>query len=267
MNHSKPYNITVSAPLLSFLQESPSDTDYHPYSKYKAYVFLLSAAAGAASHSDDHLRPGQFETSYSELAGIWNWHRSNVRQFLGSLEDLGALTLERQGKTTIITLPISFEGQAAPVRLLDGEERQWLRFVFGMASLDEFVSMFESAVRESEAELAKLSADCEAPIPAELGARLRVLLNHLMLRSTHILPSDPHLDDALRDLFIDDCHSDLQQLFTLLSVGGVSVLCEGLDETSPYRVSESAMGRLQEILRFYAPWLEHPLLASVPERG
>jgi hypothetical protein len=263
MNNTIHYNITISQPLLTFLQETTDDSNR--FNKYEAYVYLLESAAEAVPQSDSHLHRGQFVTSFSELAEVWNWHRGNVRLFLSSLENLGALTLDRQGKSTIITLPLSFEGEANPVRLVDVEERQWLRFLFGMAALDEFLSIFDAAMLQTEEALAEL-ADPEAPLAGEIGSRLRLLLNHLMLRSTNILPSDQRLDTALRELFVDECHSDLQQLLALLSIGGFSVVGNASDEPSPYKVTENAMSRLHEVISYYAPWLEQPLNANAPDR-
>jgi hypothetical protein len=262
MNNSNNYNITISQPLLAFLEEANDDNSR--FNKFEAYVYLLEAAAEAGAATNSNLLPGQFVTSLSELAEAWNWHRGNVRLFLNSLENLGALTMERQSKSTIITLPLSFDGDANPGHLLNEEERQWLRFIFGMAALDEFLDIFSNAIIQSQEVLTEL-VESKGPIAGEVGSRLRVMLNHLMLCNVNIFPSDPNLDEVLRELFVEECHGDLLQFYTLLSIGGFFVVGQAREEDLSFQVSDRAMSRLNEVISYYSPWLKKSVDTGAPD--
>ena len=260
MIQSNSYNVTVDNSLMKFLQET-AGCDGNRFTKFDAYVYLLEAASDPEKSHADNLSKGQFITTFSELAEVWNWHRTNVRLFLTSLEKLKALAMERQGKATVITMPIALETAPKPVRLIDGEEREWLRFIFGMAALDEFLALFDASMTQTEEKLAHY--DDGAPVIGEIGARLRSLLNHLMLRSANILPCDKGLDDALRVLFIQECNSDLQQLLGLLTLGGFSLVGDSVEESVPFQLTENADRLLHEVIRYYSPWLDKAANSNV----
>lgn len=99
MDNTNNYSVSLSRPVLKFLKEStPSDSDRS--AKFDAFVHLLESAAessgnGTTDGSGTILPKGRFMTSFSELAEIWNWHRGNVRMFMQSLVNLGAITMER----------------------------------------------------------------------------------------------------------------------------------------------------------------------------
>lgn len=252
MDNTRPYHITLSRSVLKFLQET-SCTDGSRFSRFDAFLHLLDSAAedvhrtGADKETISTVK-GEFVTSYSELSEIWNWHRSQVRVFIQSLAGFGVLTTGRIRKKLLVTLPLHFDGDKVPVRLMDEEERSWLRFVIGMASLDEFLSLFDSAMTETEAGLTGTDAD-------NVGERIRHLLDHLMLHAANIHPCGQELDSALRSLFVCECGSDLMSLLSLLSFGGLAILRPAEDKASPFHLSEEAGIHLRTVLKHYSAWL------------
>lgn len=252
MDNTRPYHITLSRSMLKFLQET-SCTDGSRFSRFDAFLYLLDSAAQDVrrTEADKETIPtvkGEFATSYSELSEIWNWHRSQVREFIQSLIGLEVLTTGRVRKKLLVTLPLHFDGDKVPVRLMDEEERSWLRFVIGMTSLDEFLSLFDSAMTEAEAGLMGTDAD-------NVGERIRHLFDHLMLHAANIHPCGQELDSALRSLFIDECGSDLMYLLSLLSFGGLDILRTSEDEASPFHLSDEADKHLRTVLKHYSAWL------------
>lgn len=256
MDNTRPYHITLSRALLKFLQED-SCTDDSRFSRYDAFMHLLDAAAEDVHRTEMDKETistakGEFVTSYSELSEIWNWHRSHVREFIQSLAEFGILTTGRIRKKLLVTLPLHFDGDKVPVRLLDEEQRRWYRFIIGMTSLDEFLSLFDSAMTEAEAGLGTESMEAAAD---NVGERIRRLLDHLMLHAVNIHPCGKELDSALRSLFIDECGSDLMSLLSLLSFGGLDILRTSEDEASPFHLSDEADRHLRTVLKHYSAWL------------
>ncbi|MCM1312833.1 MAG: hypothetical protein NC252_08070 [Roseburia sp.] len=256
MDNTRPYHITLSRSLLIFLQED-SCTDDSRFSRYDAFLYLLDSAAEnpRQTEPDRDTVPtvkGEFVTSYSELSEIWNWHRSHVREFIQALAGLDVLTTGRVRKKLLLTLPLHFDGDRVPVRLLDEEQRGWLRFIIGMTSLDEFLSLFDSAMTEAETGLSV--TEVQGAAADNIGRRIRHLLDHLMLHAANIHPCGQELDSALRHLFVDECGSDLMSLLSLLSFGGLDILRTSVDEVSPFHLSEAADEHLRTVLKHYSVW-------------
>lgn len=190
-------------------------------SRYGAFVYLLEHAnrqhaTETAFGQEIHLSAGQLVTSYSELAVAWRWSRDNVRSFFLAMEKTGCVSVERRGKATVVSIPVSMSGTPTLTRLPSREERERLRFIFGTMSLEELADMFESVISKAEKEVGKLEAD--DPHDIEIGRRLHRLVNHLVLHPSGFFPKDDRVADALRCLFIDDCSSDLAKFFTLLTI-------------------------------------------------
>jgi hypothetical protein len=266
---NKPINYTIVADqaLLSYLEEPA--LDHTRFSKYEAYVFLLNEAAEADFEKGSRLKHGQIETSFSELADIWNWHRTQARIFLCELAELGALAMERVGRSTIITMLMKFEGAAAPVRLIDEEERRWLRFIFGMAAFDEILSIVEVGMLYNDKEFAERVKAMDPTEDADVdtvGLRLRLLLNHHVLGCANHSLGKQKFEDTLRELFVEECHSDLSELFTMLAFGGITFVGKACGKQPPFKLTERAERCLSEIVRYYEPWLEHPLTDTDSER-
>lgn len=256
MTTNKDYRFNVSRELFRFLHEDTSVASDRT-TKFDAFVHLLELATlqpkrVTAFGSEFQLVKGQFVTSYSELAEEWNWHRSVVRQFLCTLQEMHALSMDRRGKATLITMPISTAEDARPVRLLTAEEIDWLRFLFGMMSFEEFSELFDIAitgVEESVDALAKQDSSDK-----EIGHRLQRMIDHLVLHSSDLFPKSEEVADAFRSLFIGECHADLAQFFTVLTLGGLKIMDDLNDEPDiPFSVSEQASRQLDVILRYYTP--------------
>jgi hypothetical protein len=241
------YQTTLNSDMLHFLQDNACDGER--YSKLEAFVYLLDSVA---EHSGAVAPNGQLDTTISELAEAWNWHRTNVRLFLTSLENLGILSMDRQGKSTTVTIAATFGEHEPAVRLLDDEEREWLRFIMGMATLDSCLGLFSGGLDSFEAKLESIND------PSAIGARLRSLVSHLLLNRTNTLQDDDTVDEALRSLFVDDCKLDLTQFLSLLSLGGLAILREDSDDHSVFELNEHLLRKLQTVLNYYTHWIANP---------
>lgn len=256
MTTNKDYRFTVSRELFHFLHEdTPVANDRT--SKFDAFVHLLELATLRPKRvttfgSDFQLVKGQFVTSYSELAEEWNWHRSVVRQFLCSLQEMGVLTMDPHGKATVITMPIATAEDTRPVRLLTAEEIDWLRFLFGMMSFEEFSELFDLAIAGVEESVDALVQQDSSD--KEIGHRLQRMIDHLVLHSSDLFPKSEEVADAFRSLFVGECHADLAQFFTVLTLGGLKIMDDLNDEPDmPFSISEEASRQLDVILRYYTP--------------
>lgn len=249
------YHFNASRALFLLLQEQ---TDAIRTSRYDAFIYLLENVAleprtAIVFGTRIPLSKGQLVTSYSELAGKWNWHRSYVSQFLSSLEEIHVLTQERYGKATVITLPIT---DTQPTRLLTEEERMWQRFIFGATAFEEFAEMFDTAMRQEEAGLDE--AVQHNPDNGGTGRRLHRLFNHLMLNTTKAFPKDERVAEALRYLYVEECGADLTQLLALLSFGGLKVIREDGEDghtVFPVFISERASEQLAVVIGYYSPFI------------
>ena len=271
MINKKSYSITMSRQLLTFLQDTAS-VDANRFSKLDAYIHLLESATDSPievriSGESVTLSKGQLVSSFSELAEVWNWHRGNVRMFIQSLINLGAVTTERVSKKLIITLPLLFEGETAPVRLIDREERGLLRFILGISSVDEFFEFFDRAMDEAESSLSESSDDTETPGRSiiAIGNRLRKLLDHLVLHASDFAIGTPELHEALHHLFAIECNCDLMLFFSLLSFGGIANIMESSGDKSPIQLSEEARDDLNIIVAYYSKWLGHEKSPAEPD--
>lgn len=267
------YNITMSSQLLKFLQDT-AQVDANRFSKLDAYIHLLESATDSPieiriAGESVTLSKGQFVSSFSELAEVWNWHRGNVRMFIQSLVNLGAVTTERVSKRLIITLPLLFEGEASPVRLVDHEERGLLRFILGISSVDEFFDFFDEAMNEAESSLSESSSGAEIPehTAVAIGNRLRKLLDHLVLHASDFASGTPELHEALHHLFAIECNCDLMLFFSLLSFGGIANIMESSGDNVPIQLSEEARNGLRVIVAHYSEWLgreKSPEASGIP---
>lgn len=237
------YQITLNRETLQFLQDNNVNDRF---TKLDALVDLLESVAGEPTPNVN------FTTTITDLADEWGWNRTNVRLFLNSLENLGLLSLDRQGKTTLITLGASFGEQEASVRVLDDEQRDWLRFIMGMASLDCVISMFGRSFDALDDCFDKISN------PEEVGRRLRDIVGHLILDKLIMSQEDDEtrlVDDVLRSLFIDECRLDLGEFIRLLAFGGLSIL-KGEDNASPVaNLGEQTLRKLQAVFSYYKSWI------------
>lgn len=235
-------------------------------SRYGAFVYLLEHAnrqhaTETAFGQEIHLSAGQLVTSYSELAVAWRWSRDNVRSFFLAMEKTGCVSVERRGKATVVSIPVSMSGTPTLTRLPSREERERLRFIFGTMSLEELADMFESVISKAEKEVGKLEAD--DPHDIEIGRRLHRLVNHLVLHPLGFFPKDDRVADALRCLFIDDCSSDLAKFFTLLTIGGLKLIDDRCDNTEfPLSLPETTMQQLAVVLEYYSPFIRHGVLTN-----
>lgn len=267
------YSITMSSQLLKFLQDT-AQVDTNRFSKLDAYIYLLESATDSPvvvriAGESVTLSKGQLASSFSELAEVWNWHRGNVRMFIQSLINLGAVTTERVSKKLIITLPLLFEGEASPVRLVDREERGLLRFILGISSVDEFFDFFDEAINEAESSLSESASDAEIPerTAIAIGKRLRKLLDHLVLHASDFASGTPELHEALHHLFAIECNCDLMLFFSLLSFGGIANIMESSVDNVPIHFSEEARNDLRIIVAHYSEWLgreKSPEASGIP---
>lgn len=257
MDNTNNYSVSLSRPVLKFLQESvPSDSDRS--SKLDAFIHLLESAAessgsGTMDGSGTILPKGRFMTSFSELAEAWNWHRGNVRMFMQSLVNLGAITMERTGKRLLVSLPLLLEDDTTPVRLPDEEERAWLRFILGISTVDEFFSLFDAAMNEAETGLSEISGDGKDI--AAVGERLRRLLDHLLLHAANIPNPGRELHEALGNIFVNDCRSDLKLFLAVLSFDSISALGFSPCDHPLSRLTEQARNGLRLIFEHYSSWV------------
>lgn len=267
--NKKSYSITMSRQLLTFLQDTAS-VDANRFSKLDAYIHLLESAADSPievriSGESVTLSKGQLVSSFSELAEVWNWHRGNVRMFIQSLINLGAVTTERVSKKLIITLPLLFEGETIPVRLIDREERGLLRFILGISSVDEFFDFFDQAMNEAECSLSEQSDNTEIPEHSTIGNRLRKLIDHLVLHASDFSIGTPELHEALHHLFAIECNCDLMLFFSLLSFGGIANIMEASGDKTPIQLSEEARYDLNIIVTHYSKWLGREKSPAEPD--
>ena len=271
MANKTSYDIKMSRQLLTFLQDT-EQADANRFTKFDAFIHLLESAAdesGEVKISGDSmpLSKGQLVSSFSELAEVWNWHRGNVRMFIQSLINLGAVTTERVSKKLIITLPLLFKGETSPVRLLDREERGLLRFILGISSVDEFFDFFDRAMNEAESSLSESPSDTEIPERSAMaiGNRLRKILDHLVLHASDFATGTPELHEALHHMFAVECNCDLMLFFSLLSFGGLSNIMESSGDTTPVQLSDEARNDLRIIVRHYSKWLGHEKSSAAPD--
>lgn len=271
MTNKSSYGITLSRQVLTFLQDA-APVDGNRFSKLDAYVHLLDSAADAAGEARINGEPvaiskGRLASSFSELAEVWNWHRGNVRLFIQSLVNLGAISTERAGKKLIITLPLLFEGDTSPVRLIGEEERGWLRFILGISSVDEFFSLFDRAINDAEASLSESSDNEDAPTVSSvsIGNRLRRLLDHLVLHASDFAAGTPELHEALHHLFAVECNCDLMLFLSLLSFGGIANIKESVGDTAPIQLSDEARNGLRIIVAHYSKWLDRKNAPAQPD--
>jgi hypothetical protein len=250
------YQTTLNSDMLHFLQDTTCNGERS--SKIEAFVYLLDSVA---ENADNAAPNGQLDTTISELAEAWNWNRSNVRLFLTSLERLGVISMNRQGKLTTVSIAASFGEEKPTVRLLDDEEREWLRFIMGMVTLDSCLALFSDGVDSFSDKLEEIHD------PKATGSRLRSLVSHLLLNRTCTLQDDSDVDEALRSLFVDDCKLDLVQFLSLLSLGGLAIIKDLSEEDSICELSEHVLRKLHTVLRYYAPWLEQPIVEGTPNRA
>lgn len=270
MTSNTSYSITMSSHLLKFLQDT-SSVDANRFSKLDAYIHLLESASESSfevkiSGEPVTLSKGQLVSSFSELAEVWNWHRGNVRMFIQSLINLGAVTTERVSKKLIITLPLLFEGEASPVRLIDREERGLLRFILGISSVDEFFDFFDRAMDEAESSLSEQSDNTEISERSTIaiGNRLRKLLDHLVLHASDFAIGSPELHEALHHLFAIECNCDLMLFFSLLSFGGISNIMESSGDNAPIQLSDEARNDLRIIVAHYSKWVGYEKSPTKP---
>ena len=136
-----------------------------------------------------------------------------------------------------------------------------LRFIFGAMSLEELADMFESVISETERDIDKLKS--ENPNGIGIGRRLLRLVNHLVLHPSGFFPKDDRVADALRDLFVDDCGSDLARFFTLLTIGGLKLVDDRCDNTEfPLSLPDKTMRLLSVVLEYYSPFIRHGVLSN-----
>lgn len=256
------YYFTMNGRLFRFLHEDNS-IGGNRLCKYDAFVSLLERATIVPKSTTVFgmkilLTRGQCVTSYSELAGKWKWHRNNVRTFLLSLAEMDVLTVERRGKATVITLPVMTDNSQEPKRLLSTEERNWLHFIFGIISIEEFINLLDAAMSEVENEIGVI--DGQNSNDEEIGYRLQRLTNHLLIQTTGLFPYDKKLSEAMRSLFIDECDADLVRFFTLLIAGGLKLFSDAEDETKPkYSIPAGISSRLAIILDYYSSFAGNSL--------
>ena len=235
-------------------------------SRCGAFVYLLEHASKSpgtvtAFGQEILLSAGQLVTSYSELAAVWKWSRDNVRNFFLAMAKTGTVSVERRGKATVISIPVCTTDSAMLARLPTREERDRLRFIFGAMSLEELADMFESVISETERDIDKLKS--ENPNGIGIGRRLLRLVNHLVLHPSGFFPKDDRVADALRDLFVDDCGSDLARFFTLLTIGGLKLVDDRCDNTEfPLSLPDKTMRLLSVVLEYYSPFIRHGVLSN-----
>lgn len=269
MDNTNNYSVSLSRQVLKFLKEStPSDSDRS--AKFDAFVHLLESAAessgnGTTDGSGTILPKGRFMTSFSELAEIWNWHRGNVRMFMQSLVNLGAITTERAGKRLLVTLPLLFKDDTTPVRLPDEEEQAWLRFILGISTVDEFFSLFDTAMNEAETKLSEIYGDGNDL--AAVGERLRRLLDHLLLHAANIPTPGRELHEALGNIFVNECRTDLQLFLAVLSFDGISSLGLPPCDHPLSRLTEQSRNELRLIFEHYSSWVGKPGLGNDTEHS
>ena len=259
------FYLTANMKLFRCLQEDRPE-DGGRLSRYSAFVYLLEhtnrqPGTVTASGQEIFLSAGQLVTSYSELAAIWKWSRDNVRNFFLALEKTETVSLERRGKTTIISLPVGMADASEPARLPTRDERDRLRFIFGAMSLEEMAEMLESAISGTERDIDRLKS--ENPGDTGIGRRLLRLVNHLVLHPSGFFPKDDRVADALRGLFIEDCGSDLARFFTLLTIGGLKLVDDRCDNTEfPLSLPDKTMRLLAVVLEYYSPFIRHDVLSN-----
>lgn len=271
MIKKSPYSIKMSRELMTFLQDT-TPVDANRFSKLDAYIHLMESATDSShevkiSGESVTISKGQLVSSFSELAEVWNWYRGNVRMFIQSLINLGGATTERIGKKLVITLPLHFEGEVSPVRLVDREERGLLRFILGISSVDEFFDFFDQAMNEAESSLSESPSDTEISERSTIaiGNRLRKLIDHLVLRASDFASGTPELHEALHHLFAIECNCDLMLFFSLLSFGGIANIMESAGDTAPVQLSDRARDDLRIIVGHYTKGLGHEKSSAKPD--
>jgi len=265
MESKDTFCLTASMELFRCLQEDRPE-DGGRLSRCGAFVYLLEHASKSpgtvtAFGQEILLSAGQLVTSYSELAAVWKWSRDNVRNFFLAMAKTGTVSVERRGKATVISIPVCMTDSATIARLPTREERDRLRFIFGAMSLEELADMFESVISETERDIDKLKS--ENPNGIGIGRRLHRLVNHLVLHPSGFFPKDDHVADALRNLFVDDCGSDLARFFTLLTIGGLKLVDDRCDNTEfPLSLPDKTMRLLAVVLEYYSPFIRHGVLSN-----
>ena len=265
MESKDTFCLTASMELFRCLQEDRPE-DGGRLSRCGAFVYLLEHASKSpgtvtAFGQEILLSAGQLVTSYSELAAVWKWSRDNVRNFFLAMAKTGTVSVERRGKATVISIPVCTTDSAMLARLPTREERDRLRFIFGAMSLEELADMFESVISETERDIDKLKS--ENPNGIGIGRRLLRLVNHLVLHPSGFFPKDDRVADALRDLFVDDCGSDLARFFTLLTIGGLKLVDDRCDNTEfPLSLPDKTMRLLSVVLEYYSPFIRHGVLSN-----
>lgn len=265
MESKDTFCLTANMWLFRYLQEDKPE-DGGRLSRYSAFVYLLEHVHGQPCMvmvfgQEIRLSAGQLVTSYSELAGAWKWSRDNVRNFFLVLEKAGAVSVERRGKATVISLPVRMTENPMFSQLPTREESDRLRFIFGTMSLEEMAEMLESAISETEHDINKLKSEDLDDIG--IGRRLLRLVNHLVLHPSGFFPKDDHVADALRSLFIEDCGSDLARFFTLLTIGGLKLVDDRCDNTEfPLSLPDKTIRLLAVVLEYYSPFIRHGVLSN-----
>lgn len=108
-NHTIEVSIDLLEYLKEVLRESPGEKPEERWTRLEAYCDLVDKAeigfvCKSVKSNRASLQHNQFQTTVSELAEEWHWHRATVRSFLENLERFGQIRQEKLSKSVLVTM-------------------------------------------------------------------------------------------------------------------------------------------------------------------
>ena len=247
------YRIQIGNDLLAYLHSESGEK----YSKMSAFRSLIEIAIGDKKEFPAIAKPlpeGQVALTVSGLAKHWNWHRTTVRKFLIALEEAGAVkVIGRSGYFILIIACVVPDDGNTKTPLLSEEDLLLNRWLCGYLTIEELVEMLAHFITGTDKLFVPEPTGKRSDWQASTGERLHKLIAHTILQRTNIIPTDERVNEALEQLFSDECGKDLARFLQRLTFAGLRLIEAG--NTCEAQATCSSDATADIILRHYLPFI------------
>ena len=252
-NKTTQYRIQIGNDLLAYLHPESGEK----YSKMAAFRHLVELATGDKKEFPAIAKPlpeGQVALTVSGLAKHWNWHRTTVRKFLIALEEAGAVkVIGRSGYFILIIACVVPDDGNTKTPLLSEEDLLLNRWLCGYLTIEELVEMLAHFITGTDKLFVPEPTGKRSDWQASTGERLHKLIAHTILQRTNIIPTDERVNEALEQLFSDECGKDLARFLQRLTFAGLRLIEAG--NTCEAQATCSSDATADIILRHYLPFI------------
>ena len=252
-NKTTQYRIQIGNDLLAYLHPESGEK----YSKMAAFRHLIELATGDKKEFPAIAKPlpeGQVALTVSGLAKHWNWHRTTVRKFLIALEESDAVkVIGRSGYFILIIACVVPDDGNTKTPLLSEEDLLLNRWLCGYLTIEELVEMLAHFITGTDKLFVPEPTGKRSDWQASTGERLHKLIAHTILQRTNIIPTDERVNEALEQLFSDECGKDLARFLQRLTFAGLRLIEAG--NTCEAQATCSSDATADIILRHYLPFI------------